>query len=181
MGNRQFSAILLAGGKSSRMGKSKAELIYKGKRFIDIQKEKLIALGIDDIVISGFGEGMLPDEVPDCGPMGGIYSCLKAIKHNAALVLPIDTPLLSVELLADLMHFHNCDVTVLKHGDELEPLIGIYSKACVKPFEELIKAERYSLRRVFPLVQTVYFPYTGPLDEIQNYNTPEDYLKLTNS
>ena len=56
MNNRsnQYSLLLLAGGKSSRMGSNKAELIYEGKTFADLLTEKAEKLGICEIFVSGF-------------------------------------------------------------------------------------------------------------------------------
>ena len=56
MNNRsnQYSLLLLAGGKSSRMGKNKAELVYEGKTFANLLAEKAEKLGIKEIFVSGF-------------------------------------------------------------------------------------------------------------------------------
>lgn len=174
----EYSAILLAGGKSSRMGKNKAELIYKGKTFREIQFDKLRELGISDIIVSGYGEGMVPDEKPDCGPMGGISTCLRLAKFDNCIVLPIDTPLVTGDILRALMTAHHGDVTVLSHGEELEPLIGIYSRSIIPVMEKLLTENRYALRRIFPQVEFTACEFNGDLRLIKNYNTPEDYAEL---
>lgn len=174
----EFSAILLAGGKSSRMGKNKAELIYKGKTFREIQFDKLRELGISDIIVSGYGEGMVPDEKPGCGPMGGICTCLKHVRNESCIVLPIDTPLVSCDILRSLMEAHSGGVTVLTHGGEQEPLIAVYSRAVIPVMEKQLNEERYALRRIFPQVKYTECEYSGDLRLIKNYNTPEDYAEL---
>lgn len=78
----QISAILLAGGLSSRMGVDKATLPFQGSTLLEWQLRKLNKLGIKDILLSGREAGTsevrcVLDEFPRCGPLGGIHACLK--------------------------------------------------------------------------------------------------------
>ena len=70
------SGIILAGGKSARMGRDKASLPFGNGTLLTAQTDKLRSLGVTDIVLSGYAEGMVPDETPGCGPLGGLAACL---------------------------------------------------------------------------------------------------------
>ena len=96
--SQAFSAILLAGGQSTRMGRDKAALDFHGKSLLRYQAEKLRRIGIEDLVIAG-GDVSLPgartvqDRFPGHGPLGGLHAALEQIENPSALVLPVDTPL----------------------------------------------------------------------------------------
>jgi len=94
-----FSGIVLNGGSSSRMGRKKAEILYKGRRLIDIAVESLIAAGANDVVIVGGGtktsslkknvkycEDLFPSE----GPLGGVITGLKNVESDIAVILACD-------------------------------------------------------------------------------------------
>ena len=79
----QYSLLLLAGGKSARMGTSKAELLYEGKSFLAHMLDKAKKLGITRFFISGYSSPnedvtTVWDQYPDRGPLGGIHAGLKA-------------------------------------------------------------------------------------------------------
>ena len=96
---RAFSGVVLAGGMSSRMGRSKPELLLRGKTLLQWQVEKLRRLGIADILISGSrcfwlpGTRTVPDILPQRGPLGGLHACLDQAENSRCVVLGVDTPL----------------------------------------------------------------------------------------
>ena len=97
----QFSMIILAGGKSLRMGTDKADLILGEKTFLQIQIEKEKQLGIEDIQVSGYRGTqctcpVTPDRIPGKGPLGGLEICLRRAKWEKCLVLSVDVPLVPV-------------------------------------------------------------------------------------
>lgn len=102
-----LAAVILVGGKSTRMGRDKALLPYKGKRLVDVMAEVVREAGIETIYVSGEIDGYdsLPDLLEERGPMGGI--CSSAVRlHNQyqrILFIPVDMPLLSAELIHLLM------------------------------------------------------------------------------
>ena len=101
---RDVSFILLAGGHSSRMGRDKAQLCWQGKTFLQHQAEKAQALGVGEILVSGYRGGgcpwrVVPDVYPERGPLGGLHACFQAAAHPLCLVLSVDVPLVSAEIL----------------------------------------------------------------------------------
>ncbi len=183
MNPRDVSAILLAGGRSSRMGREKAELLFHGERLVQHQADKLRSVGVSDLLLSGYagpvdGTRFVPDRFPHCGPMSGIHAGLLAAEHDAALVLAVDTPLVPPALLEELLRVHREGITVVSCGGKWEPLIGVYDKAAAAACEELLQGEGYSLRRLFRMVPFSVLEYGGDPLLLMNCNTPEDYERL---
>lgn len=117
-----YSLLLLAGGKSSRMGEDKAELLLDGDSFLSCQIKKAEKLGIHKVYVSGHAAGadafrngavkssihiqMVPDIYRERGPLGGLHACMKAMDTPYCLVLPVDVPQLPVKMLEDLLTVH---------------------------------------------------------------------------
>lgn len=92
--------VVLAGGKSSRMGQNKAGLLRDNQDMLSYSKSLLNAAGSSQVVVSG-GEHGVDDLLADMGPLGGIQSIIEKFKPQALLILPVDLPLMtSNELLA---------------------------------------------------------------------------------
>src|SRR5438477_277515 len=105
------SAVLLAGGKSSRMGRDKAALIVDGEPLWQRQLATLRATQPAELFISGKSDGpyancgveILADEFPDCGPLGGITTALRRCTSERLLVLAVDLPAMTAEFLRTLL------------------------------------------------------------------------------
>ena len=176
------SAVILAGGASSRMGRCKAELDFHGETLLSHTINKLRSLGLRDIVISGArtdAESVrtVPDIYPGRGPLGGIHAALLAIQNPAAMVLAVDTPLLPVSLLRELIEAHRGGITLLTHGELIEPLIGIYDRAVARDCEALLRGDSSSLRRLIGSLGYTAYPFNGDAAVLSNCNTPEEYLR----
>ena len=178
-----FSAILLAGGYSSRMGRNKSELPFGGRRMIDWQTQKLSMLGIEDILLSGYegeieGGRFVPDIVPHRGPLSGIHAGLTAAQEDACLVLSVDAPLVPFYTLVKLMNTHSSGITVLEHDGQLEPLIGVYDRSLAPLCGELLAGERSSVKRLFDRAGVTTLPCEAESPLLSNCNTPEEYAVL---
>lgn len=180
-----FSAVILMGGRSRRMGRDKAGLTLLGRTFLQRQVDKVRALGIRDIMVSGPGGGLIPDvreledELPQRGPLGGLYTCLRAAGNPRCLVLSVDVPLVPGGALAHLCRRHSTGVTVLRHGGKTEPLIAVYDSDVSQMLRPLIEAGGAPVRVVEDRIPWEYFDYTGPEALLLNCNTPEDCVRLT--
>ncbi len=180
---RELSGILLAGGYSSRMGTSKAELDFGGLRMIDWQLRRLRLLGIEDVLIAGYegaveGGRFVPDIVPHRGPLSGIHAGLSAARREACLVLSVDAPLVPFSALFALMEEHRAGITVLEHGGRLEPLIGVYDRALAPLCGELLAGERFSVMRLLDAAGYTELPCGAEETLLANCNTPEEYRRL---
>lgn len=178
----QISGIVLAGGASRRMGQNKAELVLNGKTLIRHQADKLRALGITDIMLSGAGcptlpgTRVIPDEFPGKGPLAGLHACLKAARNPACLVLSVDVPLVPVSALAHLCSVHREGVTVLCHGEWEEPLVAVYDCSAAVPIQAMLGQGIYAVRSLKDAVPWNRSHYLGPEELLINCNRPEDFL-----
>lgn len=131
-----FTAALIAGGKSTRMGRDKCLLEIDGQPLWKRQISLLQELRPAEIIISGRPEQtyfqecqarFVPDQWPDSGPLGGIASVLQATKHQLVLVLAVDLPLMQAVVLQRLIaEVKSGKGVVFKNGDFYEPLAAIY-------------------------------------------------------
>lgn len=186
----EYSLVLLAGGKSSRMGANKAELLYRGKPFLAHMLEKAHALGIEKCYISGSGENWpdvvtVPDRYANRGPLGGLHACMQAVDTPYCLVLPVDAPLLPQFVAEALVQAHRARaekdrVLIWEHGDRQEPLIAIYPAAMAAVIEELIAAGPAPVFRALDRWGYDRLRLELPRELILNVNTPELYEKLCN-
>ena len=117
-----YSLLLLAGGKSSRMGEDKAGLLLDGESFLSCQIKKAEKLGIREVYVSGHDAGgcvfrnekikssihiqVISDIYRERGPLGGLHACMKGMDTPYCLVLPVDVPQLPVKMLEDLLLDH---------------------------------------------------------------------------
>lgn len=182
-----YSMVVLAGGRSSRMGTDKADLCLKGRTFLEWQLEKGRALGIEDIQVSGYRGARCPvpvteDRVPGRGPLGGLESCLRRAKCRKCLVLSVDVPLVPVQELERLLEAAACadaPVTVLKHGETEQPLIAVYDRSLA---DEMLAEITERKGAVFAFIRRVgYAVYQSQAAAVcfSNINSPEVYQKLT--
>ena len=185
-GKSDLTAILLAGGKSRRMGCDKAMLPFEGGTLLEWQIRKLRQLHLEQILISGGGYCVpgaqtVPDIFPDCGPIGGIYSCMQQAHGSACLVLSVDTPLVPVSVLEKLYRKYldgTSEITILRTEDGgIEPLIGIYHTGIAELLLQQIKARDLSVRHLATLASTAFLNVDDEL-ACFNCNRPEDYQRL---
>ena len=179
-------AIILAGGLSSRMGRCKAELMFNGKSFLDIQIDKMLSLGIGRIMVSGYESKRsevicVKDNYSKMGPLAGIQSCLQQAYSEDCLVIGVDIPLIKEEQISALLEIHfnsGADVTLLKTSKgDLEPVIGVYKKK-LEPKARLLLDKGHSC--ILDLFEGIKLE-TLVCDEdklCMNVNTPEEYDKL---
>lgn len=175
-----ISAVILAGGYSSRMHSNKAELILKGKRLIDLQIEKMRSLGVQDIVISGYdqkieGTHYVQDIYPHRGPLSGIHAGLKQIENDTCFVISVDAPLVPQEFLMKLAQSHTHGACIAECEGHYEPLIGVYEKCMADTAEELLQGEDTSVRALFRKAGMTTVVYEGDPFLLGNCNTPEEY------
>lgn len=180
-----FSAVILAGGKSSRMGSCKAELPWGGKTLVEHQVNKICALGISDIMVSGYsspvtGTRFVPDIYPEKGPLGGIHACLCAAKKSACFMISVDAPLFSPDEMKMLTEAHlagDRPITVAEHCGMLEPLIGVYDSSLSDAAEKILQGTNTSVKRL--LDQTGFAVCEFPDENsVRNCNTPDEYNEL---
>ncbi len=95
-----LSVIVLAGGRSRRLGRDKALLPWRGSTLIEYMCARLREMSDDVLVVTGaerrYGDlldvPIFADELRDCGPMGGLYTGLRHARHPYSLAVACDMP-----------------------------------------------------------------------------------------
>lgn len=181
-----MTLAILAGGKSSRMGKDKAFLKYKDKSFIEniINKgnkfREILIISNNKKDYEKFNIKIVEDIYKDKGPIGGIHTALVNSKFNKVLCVACDMPLISEETLIKLSKEKGeNEVIIPKINGRLQPLCGIYTKSLIDKIEEDIKNNRTKL---IDNIKEFDFKILDKDDlnkkDFININTPKDYSEL---
>src|SRR5262245_4799679 len=188
----RVSGVILAGGKSRRMGGSpKALLPFGGRPLIEHIAETLRSVLSDCLVVTNTPElyesldlPMVGDVFPESGSLGGIYTGLRAVSGDAALCVACDMPFLSPRLIAYLAgRSAEADVVVPDAGGELQTLHAVYRKTCLPVMEQRLHAGRLKITGIFDDVRVVRVPvddierFADPDVAFMNLNTPEDLAR----
>jgi len=159
-----MTSIVLAGGKSIRLGREKALEKVKGRPLIQLVIDRLSSLGNEIMVVTSqintlpdLGVKKVTDIYPNKGPLGGIYSGLMAAPCFYSLVVGCDMPLLNVALLRHIMELSpGFDVVIPRVNDNVEPLHAVYSKNCLATIEAALKRNRLQIQGFFHQVKVKY-------------------------
>jgi molybdenum cofactor guanylyltransferase len=185
----RVSGVILAGGKSRRMGGSpKALLPFGGRPLIEHIAETLRSVLPDCLVVTNspdlyafLGLPMVGDVFPHGGSLGGIYSGLRAVPGDHALCVACDMPFVSAPLLAHLAgRAGEADVVIPDAEGKLQALHAVYARTCLPAMERRLQAGQLKIARLFDDVQVVRVPtdevarFADPDAAFMNLNTPED-------
>jgi molybdenum cofactor guanylyltransferase len=188
-------AIVLAGGRSSRMGLSKASLDFGGvpmlvriitelrRRFAEIV---VVAAPESEGVLPSIPQGvlLLRDQTPFQGPADALRRALEAISSDAAFACSCDLPLLDADVAAAIVAMlGDFDAAIPIVGEKLQPLHAAYRKRCARAIAamgargesrlsaiaEAVNARRVEereLRKIDPELRSLF-----------NVNTPDDFKR----
>lgn len=160
--NSSITGIVLAGGKSSRIGSDKGFLMLDGKCFMEHIINSLKPLVSDILIVSDnpnydvFGHKRIEDVIKDSGPVAGIYSGLCASETAYNLVLSCDVPLIKTEILVKLIEAidDTSEVIQVESNNRMMPLIALYKKATTDVFKNALDNDERRLQIVLNLLKT---------------------------
>lgn len=152
---------ILCGGKSSRMLSEKGLVLYKNKPLIEHVIAAVLPISSNIQLITNSHDydylncKIINDIKLDKGPIGGIYSALVNSDSEINLILSCDIPLISTEILLELIEKHNInfDVTVFEDRKRMHPLIGIYSKKILPILKRAIVEKELKMMNLFPKIK----------------------------
>jgi len=183
-----LTGFVLAGGKSTRMGRDKAALSLHGRTLLETAVAAAQAVA-GEVFILGSAElygsygPTIPDIFPGCGPLGGIHAALSNTKTRFNLVIAVDTPFLSPGLLRYIVERALASrnvVTAPEIDSYPQPLCAVYSRSFLPIAERALRQGDYKITPLFPSEATLLiaeaelaeFAFTAEMFE--NLNTPED-------
>jgi molybdopterin-guanine dinucleotide biosynthesis protein A len=199
---KSASAIILAGGRSSRMGRSKATLRLGGVTLIERTVAEL-SRGFDDIVVVAAPESeaielpalgaltIVRDDNAYQGPVGALARGLRAARHEVAFACSCDLPMLRCAAASWLVSLiDSYDAVIPEIGGRLQPLHAVYRRRCAGALDSMLAHGEHRLSAVAEavnarIVSEAEYRRADP-DAIScfNINTPEDYehaLKLADT
>ena len=196
--NEQYGAIILAGGRSSRMGKDKASLEISGKSMVERLLLKLSPIVAEVVVIRAPGQTMLNipeelqdqirvgwDSVKDRGPLQGIVDALPLLNStiDKVFLLTCDLPYITTEWLQTLKDImtDEFDLVCTEENEIINPLLAIYRRPVLEPASKLLaegKRRPISLWEGWRMARL-----TAPEETpwiCRDVNTPEEFKEAQN-
>ena len=192
-GVENSTAMVLAGGRSRRMGADKATLELQGATLLERAVRALLSDYEEVLVIAAPGQALpqiagqrvriLRDEYPDNGPLAGICTGLKAVEAEYCPVVACDMPFLNPRLLTflvDIAVHGKYEAVVPEVGGQLQYLHAVYARSMVLPIEEALIENRLALRtflkgrNIKVITEVEATPFDPTLRFVFNINTRED-------
>lgn len=185
-----YAGFVLVGGKSSRMGRDKAMLPYRGKTLVEHIAARVEAAA-GSVALVGPPERyrelpfpVIPDRFPGCGPLAGIHAALSASGAEWNLIVACDMPAVSVEFLSNLIELaegsgRDCLVPVSPSG-RAEPLCAVYHRACIPAIERALAGSIRKVTDVFGDLRVAAFS-VPEATWFENLNTPAEWAAHTRS
>jgi molybdopterin-guanine dinucleotide biosynthesis protein A len=186
-----FSAALLAGGRSVRMGRDKAQIAvsWEGEtvplwvrqlRLLQSLRPQELLFSVrakaDDLP----GAKIVADEWPNAGPLSGIASCLRVTTSNLALFLAVDVARIDGPILQKLLEKCHAGYGIVPRiGDHYEPLVAIYPRAALRIAIEQVSRRHLRLQDFVHRLLSEHLIREYPVSDAEiplfaNWNTPED-------
>lgn len=152
-----MTGVLVAGGKSRRMGRDKRFLELDGQPLLQralsvlqgLFPEVLVAVAEPLPQLTGQGCRMVLDLIPNCATLGGLYTGLFFATHPRVFAIGCDMPFLNQEVVKRLADRDpQADVVMPRLATGLQPMHAVYSKACLPHLERMAKEQRLKVQNL---------------------------------
>ncbi|MBI5022359.1 MAG: molybdenum cofactor guanylyltransferase [Ignavibacteriales bacterium] len=185
--------VILAGGKSSRMGQNKAMLEFRGKPFIQHIAEtlkyffeKVIVISDDLEVYKFMNLPIYNDHYKNSGPLAGIHAAMINIRKNL-FVTSCDIPMIEKEVIHSLIKLSDDgDIITYSINGNVQPFPGIYKNSCRTELEIALNNKNLSVHNFIKNCKLKIFPFEKYFQKnssltFENINTSFQYLSLLKS
>ncbi len=186
----EVTGVLLAGGKSRRMGEDKRfllvgeeTLLERGLRVLRSMFQEVLVVIAQDSTPLSVDARIVRDLVPECGSLGGLYTGLMQATTPWAFVVACDMPFLDQAVIAQFTKRKAlADIVMAKLAGRLHPIHALYGKQCLPPLEQMIQARQLKIQELVSHV-SLHVQYVTETDlftidpsgrSFQNINTPAD-------
>lgn len=175
--------VVLAGGRSLRMGRDKALLEWNGRTLLDHAIARFRLAGIPRVIVSGDRPNYrcIVDIVPQAGPLGGLYAVARAYPEHVLVVVPVDMPTLPAEWLATLvegvgqdvaLHFDSAPLPFAVRADA-RILQSLHARICDPQSSKALHSWLRDIgARALPRPD-------DPVDGFDNVNTPAEWVRMS--
>jgi len=184
------TALVLAGGKSARLGRDKAFAAVNGRPLLDRVTAAVGAVCSNTLIVAddatkfaAKGVTVIPDATADEGPLMGLRSGLEAMTTDWGFATSCDAPFLSprlIEYLWRLREGHDAVVPFTAADQYPKPLCALYSRTCLHAILETLGRGERRMIDFYPFVHVLLVPEDSVrlidpyLLSFHNVNTPED-------
>ena len=186
----EVTGVLLAGGKSRRMGEDKRYLVVGEQTLLErglvvlrsIFQEVLVVIAQDSPPLD-VAARVVRDLVPDCGSLGGLYTGLTQATAHCIFVVACDMPFLDQAVIAQFTSRRaTADIVMAKLAARLHPMHALYGKRCLPALEQMIRARQLKIQemvshaslRVRYVTEADLLTLDPSGRSFQNVNTPAD-------
>jgi molybdenum cofactor guanylyltransferase len=186
-----ITGVLLAGGKSRRMGNDKRTILIDGESLFNralgvlksVFQEVIVVLGEEDYPVNDEHIRVVHDIIPNRAAAGGLYTGLSYVTNSKIFVVACDMPFLNPEVIRYMATIANeVDITLAQLAHGPQTMHGIYSKSCLPSLEKMVKEENLRLQELLndPSLRVRMVPESNilPLDphllSFMNLNSPAD-------
>lgn len=179
-----ISAIIFAGGKSSRMGQDKSLLPFgEHKSLAAYQYDKLHRL-FENVYISAkedkfdLTSAVIHDILQESSPLVGLISIFETLTVDEVFVLSVDAPFVNKEIIEKLLEANDplYDIVVAQSPHGVQPLCGIYKRSMLPLAYAQLEKENHKLNDLLKLARTHVVRF-GEEHPFANLNHPEEYQK----
>ncbi len=178
----KIPCVLLAGGKSSRMGKNKALLPFGGCKTLAEHQYKRLKMIFETVYISckepslfDFEADFIVDESREFASIFGLCYAFKKLNSSEIFFLPIDTPFFDTESINRLFGSYKNSSVIAKSGDKTHNLIAIYTREITPLLKQKIDKSDYRISTILNSVRHEFVEFDE--ESCANINTKEDYAK----
>lgn len=186
--------VILAGGRSSRMGRDKASLPMEGKTFLgrlvaEYQQDFPVLVSVGKAgKFDTCGAGELVDLHPGQGPLAGLETAFAQTDADAVFLTATDLPFGTAALAKRLCQLleHNDACIIQRQDGHAEVAFGVYHRRCQAPLREYLESGGRAVKGLLDRVQVRWVTEAElpefPLERLlQNVNTPEEYCQALES
>ncbi len=177
------AGFVLAGGRSSRMGRDKALLPWNGRTLLEHVAEVVRAAAGNVTVIGhevyrSLGLTVIPDAIPDCGPLGGLLTAFQATTGDRVLLVACDMPEVTVGLLQGLISGTG-DAVVAESGGRLHPLCAVYHRRLLPEVQAAVHGRSLKMHDFLSHIEVQRWPVSDA-NLLINMNAPGGPARVSN-
>lgn len=155
---RDIAGILLAGGRSLRMGRDKRFLDLAGRTLLErslgvlegLFSEVMVSVAEPVPQLAGLRHRVVTDLIPGCATLGGLYTGLSCATQPRVFAAACDMPFLNAKVIERLARIDDADIVMVRLAQGLQPMHAIYSKRCLPVLERMVRDKNL---RIQDLVQ----------------------------
>ena len=180
---KERAGFVLAGGRSSRMGRDKA-LLPLGESTMVQEIAGRVRQVAGNVTLIGppekyglLGLSVIPDEIENCGPLGGLYTALRATGADWNLLVACDMPHVTEMFLRQLLEAadgSDADCIVPEIDGKRDPLCAVYHRRLMGAARSAIDLKLFKMQDFIATLRTSYWRVRDPRP-LQNVNTPAEW------